>query len=285
MRRGLRGGNVQAPAGRGRIFGQEFQRDEAAKLGVFRLVDDTHAPAAEFFDDAVMGDDAVDERLGIVHVRGMLSGGARRCQRKGFLAECGGTRHGGDHRRPLDDGVARTSARTKANAWRGNSCFMLCGGTCMCALLLRSGVVRGCVLLEVNLMRPAVVRPERRTCHRTPREPLRGTSKLLSVNGRLGACLTGIAKDAGPFRFQELLHGIPGCGHERCFAAANGVVASLGERKGAAGMLMDTRPSSASATASATANSKSMDWSLTDPGQEVRATKLRSSAGRHSNLT
>src|SRR5208283_2008305 len=47
-----------------RIFGhvirQKFQRDKAQQAGVLGLVDDTHTPAAEFLDDAVMRDDLVD---------------------------------------------------------------------------------------------------------------------------------------------------------------------------------------------------------------------------------
>ena len=44
----------------GNIFGQEFERDEATKLGVLGLVDDAHAPAAELLDDAVMRDGLAD---------------------------------------------------------------------------------------------------------------------------------------------------------------------------------------------------------------------------------
>lgn len=40
----------------GNIFGQEFERDEATKLGVLSLVDDTHATAAQPLDDAVVRD-------------------------------------------------------------------------------------------------------------------------------------------------------------------------------------------------------------------------------------
>ena len=44
---------------------QKLQRDGAAKLGVFGLVDDTHPALAELFEDAVMGDGlaghAIDE--------------------------------------------------------------------------------------------------------------------------------------------------------------------------------------------------------------------------------
>jgi hypothetical protein len=49
------------------IFGKEFDGDEAAEFGVFGFVDDTHASAAEFFNDAVMGDGLADRRLGVRH--------------------------------------------------------------------------------------------------------------------------------------------------------------------------------------------------------------------------
>src|SRR6266446_7765035 len=38
------------------IFGEEFQRDAPAKLGVLSFVDDTHASAAKFAEDTVVGD-------------------------------------------------------------------------------------------------------------------------------------------------------------------------------------------------------------------------------------
>ena len=44
----------------GEIFGEKFQRDETAELGVFGFVDDAHSAAAEFFEDAVMGDGLAD---------------------------------------------------------------------------------------------------------------------------------------------------------------------------------------------------------------------------------
>ena len=40
----------------GDVVGKKFQRDEAAEREVFGFVDDSHAAAAEFFDDAVVGD-------------------------------------------------------------------------------------------------------------------------------------------------------------------------------------------------------------------------------------
>ncbi len=38
------------------IVGKEFQRDEAAELGVLSLIDNTHAAATELLDDAVVRD-------------------------------------------------------------------------------------------------------------------------------------------------------------------------------------------------------------------------------------
>ena len=40
----------------GNIFGQEFQRNKAAKLGVLGLVDNTHPAAAELLNNAVVRD-------------------------------------------------------------------------------------------------------------------------------------------------------------------------------------------------------------------------------------
>ena len=51
------------------IFGKKFKGDEAAEFGVLGFVDDTHASAAEFFDDAVMGDGLADRGLGVRHAR------------------------------------------------------------------------------------------------------------------------------------------------------------------------------------------------------------------------
>ena len=41
----------------GNIFRQELKRDETMQSRVLSLVDHTHAPAAEFFDNAVVRDD------------------------------------------------------------------------------------------------------------------------------------------------------------------------------------------------------------------------------------
>ena len=43
------------------IVGEEFQGDEAIEARVFGFVDDAHSAAAEFFDDAVMGNCAADK--------------------------------------------------------------------------------------------------------------------------------------------------------------------------------------------------------------------------------
>jgi hypothetical protein len=43
------------------FIGQEFQGDEAFKLGVLGFVDDAHPPAAEFLDDAVVRNGLADQ--------------------------------------------------------------------------------------------------------------------------------------------------------------------------------------------------------------------------------
>ena len=50
-----------------KIIGKEFQRDKAAEVGVFCFVNHTHAPAAEFLNDAVMGDRLSEECVGTRH--------------------------------------------------------------------------------------------------------------------------------------------------------------------------------------------------------------------------
>ena len=50
-------------------FRQEFQRDEATKLGVLSLVNHTHAATAQLLDDAVVGDGLTDELGGCGHRR------------------------------------------------------------------------------------------------------------------------------------------------------------------------------------------------------------------------
>ena len=51
------------------IIWQEFQSNEAAKFGVLGLVDNAHAPAAEFFDNAVVRDGLPNELAGCSHRR------------------------------------------------------------------------------------------------------------------------------------------------------------------------------------------------------------------------
>ena len=46
--------------GAGEIDRQELQSDKAAEAGVLGLIDDAHAPAAEFLQDPVVGDVRVD---------------------------------------------------------------------------------------------------------------------------------------------------------------------------------------------------------------------------------
>ena len=49
------------------IFGEKLQRDGAAELGVFGLVDHSHAATTEFFDDDVTGNFLAGERLKVRH--------------------------------------------------------------------------------------------------------------------------------------------------------------------------------------------------------------------------
>ena len=51
----------------GDILRQKFQRDEALEARVFGLVNDTHASAAELFDDAVVGEGLTDWRRRVQH--------------------------------------------------------------------------------------------------------------------------------------------------------------------------------------------------------------------------
>ena len=55
-----RGESVQGLRVLGHFVGQEFQGDEAPKLGVLGLVDDAHPAAAQFLDDAVVRDGLAD---------------------------------------------------------------------------------------------------------------------------------------------------------------------------------------------------------------------------------
>jgi hypothetical protein len=76
------------------IFGEEFQGDEAAEVGVFGFVDDAHAATAEFFEHAVAGDFFSDEALGVRHValivEEILMWGKRGKRRGRFTAEVAG---------------------------------------------------------------------------------------------------------------------------------------------------------------------------------------------------
>ncbi len=67
------------------IFGKEFQSDGAVETSVLRFVDHTHAATPEFFEDAVMGNSLVEQRLGIWHSAGMLGSPWRHVKRAGKL--------------------------------------------------------------------------------------------------------------------------------------------------------------------------------------------------------
>ena len=44
----------------GNLWRQKLQRDESSEFGIFGLVDDAHAPATEFLDDAIVRNHAAD---------------------------------------------------------------------------------------------------------------------------------------------------------------------------------------------------------------------------------
>ena len=53
----------------GDIIRKKLQRNEPAKLQILSLVDNTHPPAAKFFDDAVMRNCFADKWLVFRHAR------------------------------------------------------------------------------------------------------------------------------------------------------------------------------------------------------------------------
>ena len=56
----------------GQVVGKEFQGDKAAEAGVFGLVDHAHASAAEFFEDAVVGDCLLEQGVPLQDDRARL---------------------------------------------------------------------------------------------------------------------------------------------------------------------------------------------------------------------
>ena len=73
----------------GYIFGQKLEGDEAAKLRVLSLVDDTHPAAAEFLDDAVVRNGLADHWAEILGPgRGQVNEGVEvACVIKGQLVK------------------------------------------------------------------------------------------------------------------------------------------------------------------------------------------------------
>src|SRR5580693_7266454 len=69
------------------FVGKEFEGDEAAEVGVFRLVDYSHAAAAEFVDDAVVRDGLADHSvlpiIGVWSIREDVRGSSRLILRTG----------------------------------------------------------------------------------------------------------------------------------------------------------------------------------------------------------
>ncbi len=80
MIQGLRGFRFTAKsfeglAVMGKVFGQEFESDEAVKSSVFGFVDHAHSPATELFDDSIMRDGLAYERGRVRHKAFILGWG------------------------------------------------------------------------------------------------------------------------------------------------------------------------------------------------------------------
>jgi hypothetical protein len=52
--------NAASQGTRGHVIGEKLERDKAAKLGVFGLVDHTHPTTAQLLNDAVVRDGSTD---------------------------------------------------------------------------------------------------------------------------------------------------------------------------------------------------------------------------------
>jgi len=65
----------------GDIIGEEFEGDVAVEANVFGFVDDAHAAAAKFLEDAVVGDGVADEGVGVRHSAAILGCVLRLSQR------------------------------------------------------------------------------------------------------------------------------------------------------------------------------------------------------------
>ncbi len=70
----------------GKFVRQEFERDEAAELQIFGLVDDAHPTATESFEDTVMRDGPANHGDGGAHPMAAILGGAGRASQRGWAA-------------------------------------------------------------------------------------------------------------------------------------------------------------------------------------------------------
>ena len=70
----------------GYVVGQEFERDKAAELDIFGLVNHTHAAATELFDDAVVRDGLTDEGRGTGHAADILGCGWNQVNEEQWVA-------------------------------------------------------------------------------------------------------------------------------------------------------------------------------------------------------
>jgi hypothetical protein len=58
----------------GNFVGKKLQRDEALQAGVFGLINDAYASAAQIFDDAIMGDGVTNQGRAVRHESVILDG-------------------------------------------------------------------------------------------------------------------------------------------------------------------------------------------------------------------
>ena len=71
------------------LFGEKLESDEASELDVLSFVDDTHAAAAKFFDDAIVRDDLIDHSsLPACRVAPYYGRSIRSSTKRRFCREC-----------------------------------------------------------------------------------------------------------------------------------------------------------------------------------------------------
>ena len=104
----------------GEVFGKELQRHHAAEFGVLGFVHDTHPPASELFEDAVVGNCFAEHAWGAYPVSGMLGATSRevnvvtRCDRVFTWLKCRPPKTPASHK---GTGVESMISFRRASAW------------------------------------------------------------------------------------------------------------------------------------------------------------------------